>query len=73
MEIDLHGLTLDEARAELQRCLKSCPKDITEIEVIHGYTNGSVLKNFVRRQFKHPRVSKKIITTNNGMTTFLLK
>ena len=34
LTVDLHGMTVTEARSELLRVLKSCPKHIKEIDVI---------------------------------------
>jgi DNA-nicking Smr family endonuclease len=73
MTVDLHGMTVNEARAELTRVLKTCPAHITEIDVIHGYTKGQALQSFVRKDFSHPRVERKILTMNNGSTTLILK
>ena len=39
--IDLHGLSVAEARAKLKQVLEHCPKTITEVEVIHGYHSGA--------------------------------
>lgn len=73
LTIDLHGKTVAEAKAELMRVIKTCPKHIKEIDVIHGYTKGQALQNLVRREFSHPRIERKIITMNNGSTTLILK
>ncbi|NLK70718.1 MAG: DNA mismatch repair protein MutS [Clostridiales bacterium] len=73
LTVDLHGMTVAEARSELLRILKTCPKHIKEIDVIHGYTKGQALQNLIRRDFTHPRIDRKIITMNNGCTTFILK
>lgn len=73
LTVDLHGMTVTEARSELMRVLKGCPKHIREIDVIHGYTQGQALQNLVRREFSHPKIERKILTMNNGSTTFILK
>ena len=72
LTVDLHGMTVAEARSELLRILKTCPKHIKEIDVIHGYTKGQALQNLIRR-ISPPRIDRKIITMNNGCTTFILK
>lgn len=60
IKLDLHGLTYDEANFELLRCLQLVDTHIRAVEVVHGYHNGTVLKNLVRKEFKHKLVSKKI-------------
>lgn len=72
LSIDLHGMTTAEARSALLKFLKSCPPDTLEIEVIHGCHRGQTLMNMVR-SFSHPKISKKILGLNNGVTLFLLK
>ena len=42
--IDLHGLSVAEARAKLKQVLEHCPKTVTEVEVIHGYHSGQALQ-----------------------------
>ncbi|GHU57289.1 hypothetical protein FACS1894132_14890 [Clostridia bacterium] len=70
--VDLHGMTVNEAKRYLLEKLKTCPKNIREIEVIHGYHNGSALLQLVRN-FKHPRIEKRILSLNQGTTIFWLK
>jgi DNA-nicking Smr family endonuclease len=72
IEVDLHGMTVNEARKYLTEKVKNCPKGTREIEVIHGYRQGSALLDFVRN-FKHPRVEKRILTMNFGVTIFEIK
>ena len=52
--IDLHGMTVSEARKRIQQLLKTCPKDTVQIEIIHGCNSGQALQKFVRRELKHP-------------------
>lgn len=70
--IDLHGLQKAEAKAKLQQLLKSCPKDVGEIEVIHGCHGGQALQKMVRQELKHPRIARKSIGLNGGATTLIL-
>lgn len=73
LTLDLHGMTVNEAKKELQTVISTCPKQIREIEVIHGYTKGQALQTFVRREFTHPKIERKIIGMNNGATTLIIK
>lgn len=70
--IDLHGMQKSEAKAKLLQLLKTCPKDVTAIDVIHGCHNGQTLQKLVRQEIKHPRILQKSIGLNNGVTTLLL-
>ena len=64
--IDLHGLSVAEARAKLKQVLEHCPKTITEVEVIHGYHSG-------RKDFKHARIASRSFGLQNGITNYILK
>ena len=51
MDIDIHGLELEEAIDEISYVLRECKvKDIQEVSVIHGYRHGQVLKNYIRSE-----------------------
>lgn len=73
IEADIHGMTADEAKRQLEFLLTRADKNTKEIIVIHGYSHGQVLKNMVRTQLKHPRIASKLISLNEGQTRILLK
>ena len=60
--IDLHGCSQSEAKVKLDHFLT----------VIHGYSS-SILLNYVRKKYSHPRIEIKILTLNKGETVFILK
>ena len=66
--IDLHDMELLEATYHLEKLFETLPQDIKEVIVIHGYHKGQVLLNMVRKDFKHPRIKKKVIPLNKGIT-----
>lgn len=71
--INLHNMPLIQARREVNKLLKSCPKDTDEIEIIHGYHNGNKILCYIRTELKNPRIDKKILGLNNGVTILTLK
>ena len=71
--INLHYMPLIQAQREMNRILKTCPKDTDEIEVIHGYHNGDRILRYIRFELKNPRISRKILGLNNGVTLIELK
>ena len=71
MTADLHGMTAEQAKAELDSILKSLPQDTRELTVIHGYRGGTVLRDMVRR-YRHPKVERKILSMNSGSTVFII-
>lgn len=70
--VDLHGLTLEEAKASLIHFLGQVEFDTRCVVVVHGYHAGQVLKNLVRKQFKHEIIESKV-DLDAGRTIFLLK
>ena len=66
-------MPLIQAQREMNRLLKTCPKDTDEIEVIHGYHNGDRILRYIRFELKNPRISRKILGLNNGVTLIELK
>lgn len=55
--VDLHTMTLDEAIAEIIYQINSVDIDIKNILLVHGYKNGTVLKDYIRKEFKHGKVT----------------
>lgn len=74
-ELDLHGLTCDEAIREIQRTIVKNPT-WTYIIAIHGYNNGDKLKHLLENGYNiHNR---RVIKTepdpyNKGRTYIYLK
>ncbi len=73
LQIDIHGMTVSQAKRELERLLNTCGDDINEIEVIHGYTGGRALLNLVRKDLKHKRIAGRILSLNEGVTILKVK
>ena len=73
LSVDLHEMRVSEAKKWLYDKVSGAPKQIKEIEVVHGFHGGTALQNMVRRSFKHPRVEKIVVGMNPGTTTLLLK
>jgi len=71
--VDLHNLEENEARFFLEKAIDTAEPKIKEIVVIHGYRQGQVILNMVRKEFSHKRIEKKIIPFNKGITLILLK
>lgn len=70
--IDIHGLTVLETKDYLTKILNVTDDTVLELQIIHGYIAGQVLQQYVRKQFQHPRIRKKLLTLNKGETIYLL-
>ena len=73
LEVDIHGMTVMEAKKELTSLISKCDKATKEIDVIHGYQGGQALLNLVRKDLSHPRLVKRILSLNRGVTTLVIK
>lgn len=72
-DIDLHNMTVAEAKRALDSFLNTVSPQCLEVTVIHGYNGGKAILNMVRRDYKHRRVERKILGLNQGSTTLVLK
>ena len=73
MKIDLHKMKVWEAAIYLNKQVASAPCEIKEIVVIHGYHNGTALMNMVRQEIYNPRIKRKLLSLNQGITSLILK
>ncbi len=73
MTVDLHGIYLEDARDLLLNWLDHVPPGVTELRVIHGSNRGTVLRDMVREDLRHPKIRAKLPTLNPGETRLLLK
>ena len=64
MEVDIHGLMASDAKARLEHLLSNAGPQVEEVVVIHGYSRGTVLRDMVRNQLKHPRIQSKLLSMN---------
>ena len=70
--IDLHGMTLDDLFIELPLQLEEALfLEETKVELVHGFHNGQVLKNYLNScQFEHDMARNRIcITRIRGEST----
>ena len=71
IEIDLHGHTVESARSLITSTLKTLPKDVREVSVIHGYRGGTALRNMVSK-YSNTKIERKILGLNQGVTIFVI-
>jgi hypothetical protein len=71
IELDIHGMTIIESKVYLTQMLDAISNDYDEMVVVHGH-HGRILLNFVRNEFHHKRINRKMLSLNPGQTIFLL-
>lgn len=72
IEIDLHGHTVDSARIMITNTLKTLPKDVREVTVIHGFHGGTALRDMVSK-YSNSKIERKIFGLNQGVTIFVIR
>lgn len=70
--VDLHNMIKEDAKINLICAIDGADFDIKALVIVHGYHGGVVIKNLVRKEFTHPRISEKI-NLDAGRTIYLLK
>ena len=66
--LDLHGKTRAAARIFLKNVINVCRSSHT-LQVVHGYSHGTVLLEMIRNSFTNPKVlSMSPAPGNPGMT-----
>ena len=72
VELDLHQMTKEEAKAELIYALGRVDADIKCLVVVHGYHGGTIIKNLVRKEFSHAMIKEKV-NLDAARTIYILK
>lgn len=76
IEIDLHGLRVDEAVKKVKSEVKKAPGSVYVIRLIHGYHGGTRIKEAIEDEFSYGRDAKvKSIRngSNPGITELVLR
>ncbi len=71
-ELDLHGKTIQDAYSELIYAINSLDLSYKSILVVHGFHQGTVLKDYIREKFAHDGVVEKV-NIDAGRTLLKLK
>ncbi len=76
IEIDLHGLSSDEAVRKVKNEVNKAPGSVYIIRLIHGFHGGTRIKEAIEDEFSYGRNSKvKDIRPGNnpGITELVLR
>ncbi len=74
MELDLHGMNLHQSRVAVMSALRRATSADYRLKVIHGYRNGSAIRDMLLDEFSnHPRVIRIEPGFNPGQTVFVLR
>jgi DNA-nicking Smr family endonuclease len=74
IDLDIHGMTKYQAKVYIDSQLKRAKADSYIIRVVHGYRNGTELRDMVRKEYKHhPKVKRVELGLNPGVTALILR
>lgn len=71
VEIDLHGKNEYQARVSIDAALRRARTGTYRLRIIHGYHNGTVLRDMVRREYAG-RVLR-VVPLDQGRTDLVLR
>lgn len=74
IEIDVHGMNQYQAKMKIQSVLKKLNSSVYIIRIIHGYHNGTILRDMLRREFRsHPKIKRIELSLNQGITDLIIR
>ena len=74
IEVDLHGLRLDEARERIDVALRQADMSVYRVRAIHGFNNGTAIRTMIRREYgMHFKVIRVARGPSEGQTDLILR
>ena len=74
LELDAHGMTKVQLQIAVDAKLRRAGSGVYRLRVIHGYHNGTALRDELRRLYgKHPKVRRIEMGLNPGVTELVLR
>lgn len=72
VELDIHGMTVYQARIAIDAALRHAKGGTYRIRVIHGYHGGTALRDLVRKEYAG-KVRRVELGLNPGSTDLVLR
>lgn len=76
VEIDVHGMTVDQAVARVEELIRKANASTYRIKVIHGFNRGNSIQRGIYREIGHglnPKVLRIVGGENPGITEIVLR
>lgn len=76
IEMDVHGLTADQAIVKIEETIKKANTSTYRIRVIHGFNRGNQIQRGIYREIGHglnPKVLRIVGGDNPGITELILR
>ena len=72
IELDLHGLSLDEARDAIDDALRHCDMSVYRVRLIHGFNNGTARRDMIFREYRYHMKVMRVVGGQNRVQTDLV-
>ena len=73
-QVDVHGMNKVQSFAAIDAILRRANASVYTVRVTHGYHNGTVLRDSIRKRYKdHPKVKRVELGLNPGETDLILR
>lgn len=76
IEMDVHGLNVDQAIARIEEKIRKANASTYRIRVIHGFNRGNNIQRGIYREIGHglnPKVVRIVGGDNPGITELILR
>ena len=71
-DIDLHGMTREEAIRVIDRAVATADPSIYQIRLIHGFNRGTNLRSMIYDEYRYETKIKRIVPGDNPGVTILI-
>lgn len=76
IDIDVHGMTADQAIEKIEVLIKKANASTYRIRVVHGFNHGNAIQRAIYREIGHglnPKVKRIVGGDNPGVTELVLR
>lgn len=76
IEVDLHGMTVEEAKKCIDSKLRATGKSVYRLRLVHGYHGGTGIKSMIREEYSYGRDERVLRVEggwNDGITELVLR
>lgn len=74
VDVDLHGLTADQAQVEIDRVLRRLSPSVYQVRLTHGYHGGTAIRSMIQYCYRrHPKVRRIMPGDNPGVTILVIR
>ena len=76
IDVDLHGMTSEQAIERINLLVKRANPSTYRIRIVHGFNRGTAIQRAIYREFGHgqnPKIVRIVGGDNPGITELILR